>query len=359
MNDTFAWSINLGRWAGVWVRIHLAMVLFILCEIVGAAATRDGPGVSATLAWIGLLFVVLAIHEFAHFLTANRLGIEPEDVRLWPLGNLVGPISPTAMRSTEGVLVAAAGPLVNGSLALAVAIGLNALTQAHMVFHPFGNGLGSGGAPLLEGGKTAAESFTIIWFIGWFGYLNWVVFLANLVPALPMDGGRVYRGLLENPWGGTARDKLVGPITAWVCAIVLGLWGAVYLVKGHPGWWVPLGLALLIYTMARLEARMMDEGGFFDDTLFGYDFSQGYTSLEANAATVRPRREGALRRWRRRRSELRRQRQAARDAAEEARMDTILEKLHREGRASLTDEETRFLVRVSARFKNRPARSRD
>ena len=55
---------------------------------------------------------------------------------------------------------------------------------------------------------------------------------------------------------------------------------------------------------------MLEDGGFFDDGVFGYDFSEGYTSLEGSAAKVRPYRESALKRWRRRRSDLRRQRQA-------------------------------------------------
>ena len=76
---------------------------------------------------------------------------------------------------------------------------------------------------------------------------------------------------------------------------------------------------------------MIEDGGFFDDGVFGYDFSEGYTSLEGSAAKVRPYRESALKRWRRRRSDLRRQRRQAREAAEERRMDEILEKLHREG----------------------------
>ena len=98
---------------------------------------------------------------------------------------------------------------------------------------------------------------------------------------------------------------------------------------------------------------MLEDGGYFEDGVFGYDFSEGYTSLESGAAKVRPYRESALKRWRRRRSELRRQRRIAREAAEEKRMDEILEKLHREGRNALTDEEHRFLVRVSTRYRNR------
>ena len=114
-----------------------------------------------------------------------------------------------------------------------------------------------------------------------------------------------------------------------------------------------IGLAFLIEHLVRTEARMLEDGGYFDDGVFGYDFSEGYTSLESGARKVRPYRESALKRWRRRRSELRRQRRVAVEAAEERRMDEILEKLHREGRPALTDEENRFLVRVSARYRNR------
>ena len=91
-------------------------------------------------------------------------------------------------------------------------------------------------------------------------------------------------------------------------------------------------LALLIELLVRSESRMLEDGGYFEDGVFGYDFSEGYTSLESSAAKVRPYKESALRRWRRRRSELRRQRRMVREAAEERRMDEILDKLHREGR---------------------------
>ena len=79
---------------------------------------------------------------------------------------------------------------------------------------------------------------------------------------------------------------------------------------------------------------MLEDGGYFDDGVFGYDFSEGYTSLESGTPKVRPYRESALKRWRRRRSELRRQRRIAREAAEEKRMDEILEKLHRDGKTA-------------------------
>ena len=91
-------------------------------------------------------------------------------------------------------------------------------------------------------------------------------------------------------------------------------------------------LALLIELLVRTESRMLEDGGYFDDGVFGYDFSEGYTSLESSAAKVRPYRESALQALAAPPLDLRRQRRMVREAAEERRMDEILDKLHREGR---------------------------
>ena len=60
---------------------------------------------------------------------------------------------------------------------------------------------------------------------------------------------------------------------------------------------IDISLAILIEWMVRSETRMQEESGYFDDGVFGYDFSEGYTSLEANTAKVRPYRESAIKRW--------------------------------------------------------------
>jgi Zn-dependent protease len=345
MSDSFSWSIPLGRIGGVSVRLHIALTLFVVGELLQASLTRGFP-VASHAAWLALLLLTLALHEIGHALAAWRLGVERDDLLLWPLGNIAIPTL-SYTRGTEAMLVAAAGPAMNLFLAFVSAIGLN-LAGAQMVFYPFGNSEG-GGAPILADGKTLAATFTPLWYLGWFGFLNWIMFLANMIPALPFDNGRIFRGIFEGP----TRDTLVGPWVARTCAFVLGLAGLIRLVTSRPGGFVMIGIGVVVYMVARLESRMLEEGGYLDDTLFGYDFSQGYTSLDAGAATVRPRREGALKRWRNRRSEARRQRRIAKEAAQDQRTDEILAKLHSQGRSSLTDEENRFLIRVSAEYKKR------
>ena len=353
MTDSLMWSpISLGRWAGTQVRINITFVFFFVLTLLGAAIAPDAGTFSRTLAWLGLLFLALAIHELGHAAMAAWLGTEQDDVRLWPLGNMVGPA--TVARSGDSVLVALAGPAFNFLAVLVTAIALSA-AHAQFVWNPFGHAHDSG-APWIESTKAFAPAFSAIWWFGWFGYLNWVLFLANmLLPALPFDMGRVLRAYLANASLVPAKDSMIAPWAARSTAVVLALVGLVVMLRSGLGVGVLLILlALLIEVIVRSETRMMEDGGFFEDGVFGYDFSEGYTSLESSAAKVRPYRESALKRWRRRRSEYRRQRRLAREAAEDRRMDEILDKVHRSGRAALTDEEHRFLVRVSMKLRNRP-----
>ncbi len=353
MTDILTWSINLGRWSGVQIRVHYFLVFFAIGRLLNAAVA-PGHHVGTTACWLLILLLVLAIHELGHAAAALYQNLDPDEVRLWPLGNFVVPSGST--RSSDNVAVASAGLATSGLLAISSAIIL-AMSGARMVLSPFGSGTDPG-APFLQGSTVQVEAFRPLWWVGWFGYLNWVVFLANLIPALPLDGGRILRAILARSSIGITRDNPYPQWTARGFAVVLAIAGLLKMFHSFSDGLTLFCLALLIELIVRSETRMMEDGGFFEDGVFGYDFSEGYTSLESSAAKVRPYRESALKRWRRRRSEQRRQRRLAREAAEDQRMDEILEKLHVQGKASLTDEEHRFLVRVSTKLRNRP-RARD
>lgn len=350
MTDILTWSFSLGRWAGVQVRVHYFLVIFAVGRLLNAAISEDQK-VGPTLCWLLMLLVVLALHELGHAAMAMAQNVEPDDVRLWPLGNFVVPSGST--RTHDNVAVAAAGLMTSGFLALMSALVI-AMAGGRMVFSPFGYGPDAG-APFIQGpDATRFDPYHPTWFLGWFGYLNLVVFLANLIPALPLDGGRVLRAALNRSGVGITRDNPYPQWTARGFALILAIVGIFKMFGSFSDGLTLFTLALLIELVVRSETRMMEDGGFFDDGVFGYDFSEGYTSLESGAAKVRPQRESALKRWRRRRSELRRRRRVAREAAEDRRMDEILEKLHIQGKGSLTDEEHRFLVRVSTKLRNRP-----
>ncbi|HEV3166792.1 MAG TPA: site-2 protease family protein [Isosphaeraceae bacterium] len=354
MTDFFSYCpISLGRWYGTPVRIHILFALFVPSALLNAALTKGHP-FAQTAGWLALLVLAVLLHELGHAAMAVWLGGEPEEVRLWPLGNWITPTPALMSRSSETIWVALAGPVTSLGLALASAMILNVAADASMVWYPFGNVEGTG-APILASGKVA-PAFSLVWWIGWFGFLNLVLFVVNMIPALPMDGGRMLRAVLASPAFGHSKESIVGPHMSLVVAILLLLGGLYrFLFSEHKeGGMTMISLAAAIYLMLRAEARMVEDGGFFDEGVFGYDFSEGYTSLEGSAQKVRPYRESALKRWRRRRSELRRQRRLAREAAEEQRMDEILAKVHNQGRNALTEEEHRFLIRVSAKYRSRP-----
>jgi stage IV sporulation protein FB len=348
MTDILTWSINLGRWSGVQIRVHYFFVFFAIGRLLNAVVSRDHQQVAPTICSLLILLVVLALHELGHAAMAMFQRVEPDDIRLWPLGNFV---VPSGSRSNDNLPVVVAGIATSGFLAVFSAMIL-AMVGARMVFNPFGDGIDAGAPYSVDGSRITA--FQPLWVVGWFGYLNLVVFLANLIPALPLDGGRVLRTVLARSSVGITRDNPYAQWTGHGIALILALAGLIRFFRSFSDGLTLIGLAFLIELIVRSETRIMEDGGFFDDGVFGYDFSEGYTSLESSAAKVRPYRESALKRWRRKRSELRRQRRIAREAAEERRMDEILEKIHLKGKTSLTDEENRFLVRVSAKLRNRP-----
>jgi hypothetical protein len=111
------------------------------------------------------------------------------------------------------------------------------------------------------------------------------------------------------------------------------------------------GLALFIAATCWQQARLMEMGS--DESTFGYDFSQGYTSLERDQQQPRRKRQSWWQRWWQQRAERKRRREEERRQAEEQRLDELLAKIQRTGKESLTEEERRFMTRVSARYRNR------
>jgi hypothetical protein len=118
--------------------------------------------------------------------------------------------------------------------------------------------------------------------------------------------------------------------------------------------WEPLVflLTFFIYQSCRRQWILLETGG--EESVFGYDFSEGYTSLERETPTPTPRRrQGWLRTWLQRRAAQKLQREQEQREAEERRMDELLQKVQRVGMQGLTDEERRFLKQVSAKYRNR------
>src|SRR5262245_55502620 len=125
MSDPLTWSpISLGRWFGTRVRVHYFLLLYVFYRLLMSLLSpgTEGP-IEQVACRLGLLLLVLVLHELGHAITAWWLGCDQEDVHLWPLGNLVGP--PSGPRSSDHFLVAMAGLVVSGALFLGVAVSLS------------------------------------------------------------------------------------------------------------------------------------------------------------------------------------------------------------------------------------------
>jgi stage IV sporulation protein FB len=113
-----------------------------------------------------------------------------------------------------------------------------------------------------------------------------------------------------------------------------------------------LGVFIMFTSYQQL---MILERGVLDEGTFGYDFSKGYGGMpDEDAPAVKPRRVGPIKRWLQARRNRKLQREVEQRAADERRLDELLDKISRTGKESLTPEERRFMDRVSARYRNRP-----
>jgi stage IV sporulation protein FB len=337
MRDFLSWNFYLGRWSGVQVRLH---VFFLLLAIfVLHACTRDPK---AGLIWVGLtglavLLLSVLAHELGHLFAANRLGGEAEQVVLWPLGGLI-PVN-AGHDAHSDLLVALSGVMVNFAVCLVVAPALVALDQKIV--------------PLLNllSPPSGAAGWSWVVTLQWVMWINWMLAVVNVLPAFPMDGGRVLRAALHPAFGYRSAVVLAsrGAMIAAVALCVVG-----WLVReSYPFAFIPMTLlGVFVFFSARQEADRLQEHDQ-DDGVFGYDFSQGYTSLDRHTDAAKKAGPGALRRWldNRRNLKLRRQRQIEED--EERRVDAILAQIRDAGMETVSDQDRALLNRVSARYRNR------
>jgi hypothetical protein len=171
--------------------------------------------------------------------------------------------------------------------------------------------------------------------------VNWLLFCINLLPAFPLDGGRILQALLWHR--GDSRSATVTAVFAgFLTMLVMGVYSiAVQEV-------LPFMLAIFVYVMCRQQLVRLEQAE--EPSQLGYDFSQGYASLEREAPPQPPPpKPGPIQRLKLWWTERRLKREQERRDNEERRLDELLDKIHREGKEALSDEERRFLERVSLR----------
>ena len=218
-------SVRVGSLLGVEVRLHWTFV-----GLVALVAWLDaGAGTGAViggLSWLGAVFGSVLVHEASHCVVARRRGAIVDDILLTPLGGM-SQLHEMPERPDDELAIALVGPLTSLALALA-----------------------SAGACVLLGGRLWPPAL----FVGsWFARLAWLNVLLgafNLLPALPMDGGRVLRALLAR-----TRTRRAATVQAARIARALAL-GMIVIGFGYDVWLVLIGLFVLLGANAEQQAAL-------------------------------------------------------------------------------------------------------
>jgi Zn-dependent protease len=197
---------KLARVAGIDVSIHWSFTLLLAWLLLSSLmAGASAPAVAVNLLLTLSVFACVLLHEFGHALTARRFGINTRGIVLLPIGG-VASLERMTRRPLEEFAIAIAGPLVNVFIAGAL-----------LITSPF--------VDLL-----ATSSLMAAWLHELFGTLLWInigLAVFNMLPAFPMDGGRVLRSVLalSAPYADATRTAVrIGR----VMAIALGILGLIY-----------------------------------------------------------------------------------------------------------------------------------
>jgi len=226
------WSIPVGRIFGVELRLHLTFLFLLLFVWFTESASQTAPNAARGLALVAIIFASVVLHELGHALVSRRAGIPAKAIILLPIGGVTlldetrqPAQSPQAWK--RDIRIALAGPLVNLLIALVAGIiVLGAVPEAHLLQRPY---VISSNLPR-----------SLVW-------INLLLAAFNLLPAYPLDGGRVLRAIVSRRLDSVAATRRAVSI-GQVFAMALMLTGFVWNV-----WFTMIGVFL--FMAAQLEER--------------------------------------------------------------------------------------------------------
>jgi Zn-dependent protease/CBS domain-containing protein len=254
------WSWKFATIAGIPIRIHATFPLLLVLVVGQSLAEGGGPARAAVMAVLVLtVFACIVLHELGHALTARRFGIRTRDITLLPIGG-VARLERIPERPLHEILVALAGPAVNVAIAallLAVMALFQHVSPARLLALEFRDGF-------------LADLFVInLWL---------VVF--NMIPAFPMDGGRVLRALLATRLDYVRATQIAAGIGQGI-AVLFALAG----VQAHnPTWFL---VALFVFLAAGQEASMAQMRTAFAGVPVSRAMMRDFRSLRADEPITR------------------------------------------------------------------------
>jgi len=169
------WSLYIGKLAGIKTYIHWTFILLLLwIAIIHISRGHGWIMVGTSILFIVALFACITLHELGHALSARRYGIQTKDINLLPIGG-VARLETMPDKPAQEIIVALAGPVVNLIIAVLIFAGLwiSGMRRFPLSLH-------------LMGGNFWLDLMAA----------NIILLVFNLIPAYPMDGGRVLHGVL-------------------------------------------------------------------------------------------------------------------------------------------------------------------
>ncbi|MBL0084264.1 MAG: site-2 protease family protein [Saprospiraceae bacterium] len=217
-------TLTIGRFFNIPLKIHWSFILLLAYVLFNVIANDS----LVFLGYVGFLFLCVVLHEYGHAMAARKYGVKTKDIILSPIGG-VARLETLPEKPIQELIIAFAGPLVNLLLAIAITITLYATNFEWISIE--------------KPGIYQADMHDYL-IVGL--YINVLLFGFNLIPAFPMDGGRIFRALLSFRYGRAKATRIAGWAGRIIALafVIYGLYTQDYLFAF---------LGLFIFVMAKVE----------------------------------------------------------------------------------------------------------
>jgi len=253
-------SLRLFTWFGIPVHLHWSFgLIFLYAFWIGYDNNLDIMGTVWLMGFFVALFGCVLLHEYGHALTARRYGVATHDIILTPIGGIAR-LEKMPEKPVQEFVVAIAGPLVNVAIALLLfAVSMLVFDGERWEFfkwflqQQFSFASADETGQVME--ETGLQPSGLLFYLPVLVATNIGLVIFNLIPAFPMDGGRIFRSLLAMKWGRVRATRWA----AW-----LGQAIAVLFI-GYGLWSNAFTLALVgffVFTTARSENSMVQLDDF-------------------------------------------------------------------------------------------------
>lgn len=243
-------SFQIAKFFGIPVQIHWTFgLIFVWVLYVGFRENWDWASIAWSVMFVMALFVCVVMHEFGHALTARKYGVNTRDIILSPIGG-VARLDRLPEKPMQEFYVAIAGPLVNvGIMAiLSPYLLLVTVDQRAQLFSIFNN----------SNNVFVRDLTPVDFFVFGLIFLNGMLAVFNLLPAFPMDGGRVLRALLSIRLGRTRATRIAAYTGQFFAVLLLayGIW------ESSP---ITAFIGVFVFFMAANEYRMVKMDAALDN----------------------------------------------------------------------------------------------